>query len=146
LSASADRHGPRRAGRPRDAAIEHTVLRAAIELIRERARGADFTMGEVVERSGVSRAAIYRRWENRKALIVAALDIGRQPVESIQDRLPISLVFAGLPAAVSDLLNEGVATFLRRADKIDLHAAAVRDVEASFTATFAQQASPSFRT
>ncbi|WP_104054275.1 MULTISPECIES: ATP-binding protein [unclassified Arthrobacter] len=54
----------------------------------------------------------------------------------IQDRLPIGLVFAGLPAAVSDLLNEGVATFLRRADKIDLHAAAVREVEESFAATF----------
>lgn len=55
----------------------------------------------------------------------------------IQDRLPIGLVFAGLPAAVSDLLNQGVATFLRRADKIDLHAAAVRDVETSFAETFA---------
>ncbi|GAA3313929.1 ATP-binding protein [Arthrobacter ramosus] len=56
----------------------------------------------------------------------------------IQDRLPIGLVFAGLPAAVSDLLNEGVATFLRRADKIDLHAAAVREVEDSYAATFAR--------
>ncbi|GAA2143967.1 ATP-binding protein [Arthrobacter humicola] len=55
-----------------------------------------------------------------------------------QDRLPIGLVFAGLPAAVSDLLNEGVATFLRRADKIDLHAAAVREVEESFAHTFAE--------
>jgi hypothetical protein len=54
----------------------------------------------------------------------------------IQDRLPIALIFAGLPSAVSDLLNEGVATFLRRADKIDLHAAAVRDVETSFAETF----------
>jgi hypothetical protein len=61
----------------------------------------------------------------------------------IQDRFPIGLVFAGLPAAVSDLLNEGVATFLRRADKIDLHAAAVREVEESFTGTFA---AASFRT
>ncbi|MDN3483668.1 ATP-binding protein [Arthrobacter sp. APC 3897] len=58
----------------------------------------------------------------------------------IQDRLPIGLVFAGLPAAVSDLLNEGVATFLRRADKIDLHAAAVREVEESFAATFSRAA------
>jgi hypothetical protein len=58
----------------------------------------------------------------------------------IQDRLPIALVFAGLPAAVSDLLNEGVATFLRRADKIDLHAAAVREVEESFAGTFADAA------
>jgi hypothetical protein len=39
---------------------------------------------------------------------------------------------------VSDLLNEGVATFLRRADKIDLHAAAVREVEVSFANTFAE--------
>lgn len=55
----------------------------------------------------------------------------------IRDGLPIALVFAGLPAAVSDLLNEGVATFLRRADRIDLHAAAVDDVEASYGETFA---------
>ena len=29
----------------------------------------------------------------------------------IREALPISLIFAVLPAAVSDLLNEGVATF-----------------------------------
>ncbi|UFS57512.1 ATP-binding protein [Subtercola endophyticus] len=54
-----------------------------------------------------------------------------------QEGLPIGLVFAGLPAAVSDLLNAGVVTFLRRADKIDLHAAAIRDVENSYSRTFA---------
>lgn len=54
----------------------------------------------------------------------------------IRDGLPIALVFAGLPAAVSDLLNEGVATFLRRADRIDLHAAAIDEVEASYRETF----------
>ncbi|WP_308492459.1 ATP-binding protein [Microbacterium terrisoli] len=55
----------------------------------------------------------------------------------IRGGLPIALVFAGLPAAVSDLLNEGVATFLRRADRIDLHSAAVDEVEASYAETFA---------
>lgn len=55
----------------------------------------------------------------------------------IRDGLPIALVFAGLPAAVSDLLNEGVATFLRRADRIDLHAAAIDDVADSYEDTFA---------
>lgn len=30
--------------------------------------------------------------------------------------------------AVSDLLNEGVATFLRRADRINLHEAAIAEV------------------
>ena len=55
----------------------------------------------------------------------------------IRAGLPIALVFAGLPAAVSDLLNEGVATFLRRADRIDLHAAAIDEVETSYRETFA---------
>lgn len=55
----------------------------------------------------------------------------------IRDGLPIGLIFAGLPAAVSDLLNEGVATFLRRADRIDLHAASITEVERSFSETFA---------
>lgn len=43
----------------------------------------------------------------------------------IRAGLPVGLVFAGLPAAVSDLLDEGVATFLRRADRINLHATAM---------------------
>ncbi|MHA3722322.1 ATP-binding protein [Leucobacter sp. HY1910] len=60
----------------------------------------------------------------------------------IRDGLPIALLFAGLPAAVSDLLNEGVATFLRRADRIDLHAAAVREVEDSYQETFANLEPP----
>ncbi|MHC6220503.1 ATP-binding protein [Arthrobacter sp. MMS24-S77] len=55
----------------------------------------------------------------------------------IREGLPIGLIFAGLPAAVSDLLNEGVATFLRRADRIDLHAASIAEVERSFGETFA---------
>lgn len=55
----------------------------------------------------------------------------------IRERRPVALVFAGLPSAVSDLLNEGVTTFLRRADRVDLHAAAVDEVETSFRQTFA---------
>lgn len=55
----------------------------------------------------------------------------------IRAGLPVALVFAGLPAAVSDLLDEGVATFLRRADRIDLHPAAIDEVEASYRETFA---------
>lgn len=60
----------------------------------------------------------------------------------IRDGLPIALVFAGLPAAVSGLLNEGVATFLRRADRIDLHAAAIDEVETSYRETFARLPHP----
>lgn len=55
----------------------------------------------------------------------------------IRESLPIALVFAGLPAAVSDLLNEGVATFMRRADRIDLAAVPIGEVAASYRLTFA---------
>lgn len=54
----------------------------------------------------------------------------------IRDGLPIGLIFAGLPSAVSDLLNEGVATFLRRADRINLHEAAIAEVTSSYTDLF----------
>ncbi|MCU1531916.1 MAG: hypothetical protein JWO49_1487 [Arthrobacter sp.] len=54
----------------------------------------------------------------------------------IRDGLPISLIFAGLPSAVSDLLKEGVATFLRRADRINLHEAATAEVAASYRELF----------
>lgn len=54
----------------------------------------------------------------------------------VRDGLPISFVCAGLPAAVSDLLDEGVATFLRRADRVDLHAVSIREVQASYERQF----------
>lgn len=60
----------------------------------------------------------------------------------IRAGLPVALVFAGLPAAVSDLLDEGVATFLRRADRIDLHATAIDEVEASFREVFTEAPYP----
>jgi hypothetical protein len=39
---------------------------------------------------------------------------------------------------VSDLLNEGVATFLRRADRINLHEAAIAEVTASYSELFSE--------
>lgn len=54
----------------------------------------------------------------------------------IRQGLPIGLIFAGLPSAVSDLLNEGVATFLRRADRINLHEAAITEVTESYQELF----------
>lgn len=56
----------------------------------------------------------------------------------IRAGLPIALMFAGLPAAVSDLLNQGVATFLRRADRIDLHAVSTTEAAKSYADLFAQ--------
>jgi hypothetical protein len=51
--------------------------------------------------------------------------------------LPVALVVAGLPAAVSELLGDGAATFLRQADRIVLTNVAVSDVESSLAKTIA---------
>jgi hypothetical protein len=55
----------------------------------------------------------------------------------IRDDQPIALVMAGLPKAVSDLLNEDVATFLRRADHIELRDVPEADVRHALATTFA---------
>lgn len=75
---------------------------------------------------------------NRTELSQLAADVQH----FIREGLPIGLIFAGLPAAVSDLLNEGVATFLRRADRIDLHGASIAEVERSLAETFASAGLP----
>ena len=54
----------------------------------------------------------------------------------IRDSLPIGLLLAGIPKAVSDLLNEDVSTFLRRADRIDLRDVLIADVRESLARTF----------
>jgi AcrR family transcriptional regulator len=71
--------GPR--GRPRDADADTRILRACVELLTE--VGAEgVTMSAVIERSGVARATVYRRWPNREALLIDALRElkGRGPV------------------------------------------------------------------
>ncbi|GAA4694391.1 AAA ATPase domain-containing protein [Promicromonospora umidemergens] len=47
----------------------------------------------------------------------------------------IALAFAGLPAAVSDLLNDDVLTFLRRANQVELKDVALDDVRTALRST-----------
>ena len=80
LSDEAQANGSSR-GRPRDADADGRILRAAVELLTD--VGAEgTTMSAVIERSGVARATVYRRWPNRESLLVAALREvkGRGPV------------------------------------------------------------------
>lgn len=55
----------------------------------------------------------------------------------IREGLPIGLLMAGIPKAVSDLLNEDVSTFLRRADRIDLTDVPIEEVRTALAQTFA---------
>ncbi|WP_258070589.1 TetR/AcrR family transcriptional regulator [Pseudoclavibacter sp. AY1F1] len=65
------RRGP---GRPRTEELDGQILAATLAII-----DADeaVTVSRVVDRSGVSRAALYRRWPSMTTLIAAALDVGR---------------------------------------------------------------------
>ncbi|WP_350350507.1 TetR/AcrR family transcriptional regulator [Microbacterium sp. A8/3-1] len=64
----------RRPGRPRDEEIDGQIVAATLEVIDA---GEEVTVSRVVARSGVSRAALYRRWPSLTMLIAAALDVGR---------------------------------------------------------------------
>jgi len=64
--------GATRPGRPRSEDVDRAVLEATIELICERGLEAA-TIEAVASRSGVSRPAIYRRHENRDALVEDAV-------------------------------------------------------------------------
>ncbi|UVJ40548.1 TetR/AcrR family transcriptional regulator [Arthrobacter sp. CJ23] len=70
----------RRPGRPRDTSLETTVLSAAVDLLLERDT-RDVTISAITERSGVSRAALYRRWSSREELLAASLDSVRSGIE-----------------------------------------------------------------
>ena len=62
--------GPAR-GRPRRAATDAAIIRAAVELMTE--RGVEgTTISGVAERAGVARATVYLRWRTRSLLIGAA--------------------------------------------------------------------------
>ncbi|MER7797289.1 TetR-like C-terminal domain-containing protein [Microbacterium sp. NPDC096154] len=75
--AAAARQGRRRGpGRPRAEGIDERLIAAALALIDA---GEPVTAGRLVDRSGVSRAAIYRRWPSLTDLVATALDSGRDP-------------------------------------------------------------------
>lgn len=69
----------RPAGRPRDAQLHAALLAATQELLLE--QGFDrLSMESVAARAGVGKAAIYRRWPGKTALVVAAVaDLGQAP-------------------------------------------------------------------
>ena len=54
----------------------------------------------------------------------------------VRDSLPIAFIGAGIPQAISNLLNDEVATFLRRADPIILDSVSLEAVRSSLKQTF----------
>lgn len=62
-------------GRPRDAAREATILTCVLELLGE--SGYDAVSFEAVaRRAGASKATLYRRWNTKRDMVVAAVKAG----------------------------------------------------------------------
>ena len=64
----------RRPGRPRDEDIDGQIVEATLSLIDAE---EEVTVARIVALSGVSKAALYRRWPSITMLVAAALDVGR---------------------------------------------------------------------
>lgn len=97
-------HAGRGPGRPLDPAKRQQVLDAAVELLGEKTW--PITVQRLVERSGVTRAAIYRSWNSVDAVLADALDVGRVPTEIRDD---ISLYDAIIDIYMGDRSTEGKA-------------------------------------
>lgn len=94
LAADAGAAVRRRPGRPRDEDLDGQIVAATLDIIDA---GDEVTVSRVVARSGVSRAALYRRWPSLTLLIAAALDVGREvPPEYPADADLHEILLAGL--------------------------------------------------
>ena len=64
---------PRRPGRPRSELVKDAILDAVIGLLSENVSYDLLSMETIAARAGVGKAAIYRRWPNKEALVLATL-------------------------------------------------------------------------
>ncbi|MCH7231782.1 TetR/AcrR family transcriptional regulator [Glycomyces sp. L485] len=68
-------------GRPRSSEASNAIIQAALDLIAEEGNTGEVSMERVAERSGVSKATIYRRWSSKEELIAVAVDSLKAPVD-----------------------------------------------------------------
>lgn len=69
-------------GRPRDEQARHRILKAALDLMDEKAF-AQVTAEAIAERAGTSKATVYRWWPNKAAVVIEAFR------EAIAPELPL---------------------------------------------------------
>lgn len=69
---------PRGRGRPRSEEAHRAILAAVVELLAEHGLGG-LTIEAVAARAGVGKTTIYRRWETKNDLVLAAMEQLRPP-------------------------------------------------------------------
>ncbi|WNG83065.1 TetR/AcrR family transcriptional regulator [Mycobacterium sp. ITM-2016-00316] len=93
-------------GRPRDAATDLAILRAALALFIE--KGVEGTsMEQIAKRAGVGKPTIYRRWSSKEEVIAAAMEtlvaeeVGWVAPDAIETQSPYALVEAAIDGAAA---------------------------------------------
>lgn len=84
-------------GRPRDPAVEDAVLRATLDVLRDRGYHR-LRVADVAARAGSGLGALYRRWPSKRDLVLAALERAVPDREVPHTDDPLADVAAGLLA------------------------------------------------
>ncbi|MEU8135239.1 TetR/AcrR family transcriptional regulator [Streptodolium elevatio] len=79
-------------GRPRSATVERAILDTTLRLIGEQGSVGALSIEAVAQQAGVGKATIYRRWPNKEALVIAAVEAAEEPIpelvgENVRDDL-----------------------------------------------------------
>jgi AcrR family transcriptional regulator len=91
-----------RGGRPRDPGNDAAILDAALDLLIERG-AAGASIEAIARRAGVAKLTVYRRWQSKEDLLVAALEHARSPDA---DRSPVARSLDELVEHTAELLSQ----------------------------------------
>jgi AcrR family transcriptional regulator len=97
----------RQRGRPRDRTRDEAILRTTVELLNEVGL-AGLRIQDVADRAGVGPGTIYRRWDTKEYLIVAALQWSMEQGEAI-DAGPAQPDFRARALELVDILRSDEA-------------------------------------
>lgn len=89
-------------GRPRNAAVDRTVIETVLRLLTEGISFGELSMEGIAREAGVGKATVYRRWASKDALLLDVLHSVEEPLPN-----PIGLSLR------EDLVNAVEATRLR---------------------------------
>ncbi len=109
---SEDRPRRREAGRRRSKTAHRAVLKAAEEILLE-SGFAKLTVDAIAERSGVSKATIYRWWPNKSAVVLESVVSKMTPVESPAGGVPVEEIFRRQLFDTIALFNGGLGASVR---------------------------------
>ncbi|MBO3733973.1 TetR/AcrR family transcriptional regulator [Glycomyces niveus] len=73
-------------GRPRSEAVSQAILEATLDLIAEYENVTEVSVEAIAERSGVSKASIYRRFSAKGEIIAAAMESVKAPLPADMPR------------------------------------------------------------